>query len=605
MLKTIIVLPDGTEVSSGTGVVNAIRCVTLTECVNRGEELTIGSTCANALEATLITPNGALQIAAGTEIAVYKENPTGTRAQVGVFVLEKPTRPTANTMKFSGYDRISKLDKDLTAWLSGLDGWPYTLTVFADMVCKACGLTYKDSAVPNGDFLVHQFSRPAVTGRQIMQWLGEICARFCRATADGEIEFAWYEDSGKTIGPGGDVYYFQNGLSFEDYQIAAIDSVQIRLADSENGALWPAAGEGANSYMITGNLILNTRITEELESVISNIKAELEGVCYTPCKVSVPANTDIRAGSTVRIVDANGKQITTLVMSKTQKGQRDTLESTGSHRRDSVAATNSQQALSTPEQMLDRMTAQQLLNQLTNNGKIQGIFFRDGNLYVNGKYIEADTLFADQVKLGSGEDLLGYQFDTEVDLNSFIDGEAANMEVFAQKSIMARFGFGALNGTTGVVTISRILTGSGIGVYAHILTHQEHLGRFSMDGMGSAWFSINAPSEYTSGIWKVRHHNDGTCELWATIEATADLLSWGNVCFAQDVIPAQAYPVTFINTPVVVATPQTPSEYVYGLLSGTVPGTGTTSPSFCVWRANAASASIPVRVDLYVKGTLG
>ena len=49
MLKTIIVLPDGTEVSSGTGVVNAIRCVTLTECVNRGEELTIGSTCANAV----------------------------------------------------------------------------------------------------------------------------------------------------------------------------------------------------------------------------------------------------------------------------------------------------------------------------------------------------------------------------------------------------------------------------------------------------------------------------------------------------------------------------------------------------------------------------
>ena len=119
-------------------------------------------------------------------------------------MLEKPTRPSANTMKITGYDRVSKLDKDLTAWLSGLAGWPYTLTTFAGMVCSACGLTFKASAVPNGDFLIYQFNRTSVTGRQLMQWLGEICARFCRATADGEIEFAWYTDSGKTISPNGE-----------------------------------------------------------------------------------------------------------------------------------------------------------------------------------------------------------------------------------------------------------------------------------------------------------------------------------------------------------------------------------------------------------------
>ena len=403
MLRTIITLPDGTEISSGSGSVNAIQNSTFTECVNSGEDLTIGSACASALEVTLITPSGELSLTAGTEIIAYKDDGT-TRTKVGVFILEKPTRPTANTMKITGYDRISKLDKDLTAWLSGLTGWPYTLTTFAGMVCGACGLTFKASDVPNGDFLVYQFTRSSVTGRQIMQWLGETCCRFCRATPEGEIEFAWYTDSGKTITAGGDLYYFQNGLSYEDYQTAAIDAVQIRLADGENGALWPEAAEDANSYIITGNPILNLRITEDLEQVLANIKAELEGIRYTPCKVSVPANMDIRAGNTVQITDKNGKTITAYVMTKTQTGQKDTLESTGNRRRDTATAANtkpqSQAAESAAANAFAGMTADQMFNKLTDNGKIQGIFSKNGVWVVNAGVAVIENLIATIIKAG-------------------------------------------------------------------------------------------------------------------------------------------------------------------------------------------------------------
>lgn len=392
MLKTIITLPDGTEISSGKVSANVIQSVTLTQCVNSGEELTLGSTCANALEATLFTPKGGLTIAAGTEVTVHKEDPTGARTQVGIFMLEKPSRPSANTMKVTGYDRVSKLDKDLTVWLSGLAGWPYTLTAFAGMVCSACGLTFKASAVPNGDFLIYQFNRTSVTGRQLMQWLGEICARFCRATADGEIEFAWYTDSGKTISSNGERYYFQNGLTYEDFSTAAIDAVQIRLADSENGALWPAAADGTNSYIITGNPILNSRVTEELEPVLANIKAALAGVSYTPCKVSTPAVMDIHAGNTVQITDKNGKTITAYVMTKTQTGQKETLECTGSRRRDSSSAVNNQSPSGAAAKALDNMTQEQIFLKLTNNGKLQGLFMKDGELYVNASFLAAGLI---------------------------------------------------------------------------------------------------------------------------------------------------------------------------------------------------------------------
>ena len=380
MLKTIIKLPDGTEISSGANHRNAIQSVTLTECVNSGEDLILGSTCCNALEVTLITPEGGLSLQAGTEVTVYKEDGTA-RKDVGVFILEKPTRPTARTMKITGYDRVSKLDKDLSAWLSGLEEWPYPLTTFAGMVCEACGLEYKPSAVINGDFPVQQFTRSTVTGRQIMRWLGEICARFCQATPDGKIEFAWYADSGKAITAGGEIYCFQKGLSYEDYETAKVDAVQLRLANSNDGALWPEAAGAVNSYIITGNAILNLQITESLRPVLANIQAAVADVSYTPCKVSIPANMDIRAGNTVRITDKNGKNITAYVMTKTQTGQKDTLECTGSRMRNTTAAVNNKTSAEKAVEAVASQTWQELFNKWTNGGKIQGIF-TDGNAWV-------------------------------------------------------------------------------------------------------------------------------------------------------------------------------------------------------------------------------
>ena len=162
MLKTYLEFTkDGRTicVPSRDGKGAAIQSCTLTECVNSGEELTIGSVCSCSLEATLMLLDGDLNIAAGDTVTVYKQLDNNTPTKVGVFVLERPTRVTANTMKITGFDYVSKLDKDLTAWLAGLKEWPYTLTDFAGMVCEACGLDYTETDVPNKDFQVQKFTR--------------------------------------------------------------------------------------------------------------------------------------------------------------------------------------------------------------------------------------------------------------------------------------------------------------------------------------------------------------------------------------------------------------------------------------------------------------
>ena len=348
MLKTLIVLQDGTEIYSGSGTENAIQSCKIKESVNSAKELVLGSVCSNMVEAKVFTPNGELSINGGDEIAVYKVSETGLRILTGKYTVETPTRPSPNTMKIVAYDRATWLDKDLSAWLAGLKGWPYSLYAFAGMVCNACGLILSNDGIPNGDYLIQAFSGAGVTGRKLMQWVGEAAGRFCRATPEGEIEFAWYEPSGVSITPGGDLFYYQNGLTYEDYQVAPIEKVQIKLTQDDVGVVWPNVTGEKNTYVISGNYLLTTSTTAALQPIAQTLYKHLKDVAYVPCKVVIPANVDIHAGHTVNITDRNGKAFTAYVMTKTQSGQRDTLECTGSRRRDSTTVVNNQsfQALS-------------------------------------------------------------------------------------------------------------------------------------------------------------------------------------------------------------------------------------------------------------------
>ena len=127
----IIVLPDGTELSSGPEAVNNIRSVSLTKCVNSETELALGSVCSAMLECKLQTPYAALGIETGTEVTLYKNSTSGSRTKAGLFTIEKPARPSAHTYKITAYDRVSWLDKDLTDWLAALIRSAFLLKWFA------------------------------------------------------------------------------------------------------------------------------------------------------------------------------------------------------------------------------------------------------------------------------------------------------------------------------------------------------------------------------------------------------------------------------------------------------------------------------------------
>lgn len=239
MQKNVLVLPDGTELSSGRGTKNALMNVEHTEVVNSGTELTPGSVCCACLEATLIAPGGDLSISAGTQVTLYTEYDDGTREQCGIYNLEKPTRSSANAYKLLAYDNIVKLDVDLTSWLQ--EQLPASVQELVQAVCTKCGVELENINLSHGDIRTEALPTGTITGRQVLQWAAEIGAKFVKATPEGKILFTWYsQNDAVSIVPGQteketQFPYFQGSLSYEDYKVAAVDKVQIRNTDDDVG----------------------------------------------------------------------------------------------------------------------------------------------------------------------------------------------------------------------------------------------------------------------------------------------------------------------------------------------------------------------------------
>lgn len=373
MYRNIIVLPDGTELCAGNAAGDAIKALAFTEKANNGTELAPGCVGVGELSLELFAAAGTA-VAAGDALAWYRDG--GGRVLMGRFWAEKPTRASANTYKVVAYDAAAKTEKDLSPWLKAVK-FPISLYDFAKAVCAQCGLELANAEIPNGSYQIQAFYSDGLTARQLLAWVGQAAGRFCRATPNGKLEFAWYTpaDWRHSIGAGEDglmlvrlagdtlrvqdgappddgpeiyrlpykqTWYYQDSLSFEDYEAAAIDKVQINQSDSDVGVVYPADAAGTNALVLSGNLLLTTDTDARLRPVARTLYEQFRDIAYTPCRVSVPAGSGLRAGMAVWVTDANGRTFLTYIMQSTLSGGKVTLESTGSARRDASTAVNRQ-----------------------------------------------------------------------------------------------------------------------------------------------------------------------------------------------------------------------------------------------------------------------
>lgn len=393
MLKHKIELADGGILTSGTGTGDAIRSVRVTEQVSDGTDLCPGSACAACAELEIWAPENRLSIAQGDELKLFcRDTETGTESQVGVFLAEKPEKTSANVYKVTAYDRMTLLEKDLSPWLrEQQENFPMVLPSFIRQVCEQCGVHLVGGTldgIPNSGYVIGAFYADNLTGRQLIRWAAQACCRFVRMTPLGQLEFGWYTPStaqDAIIGPGGGLRptalrlsgmvlrtvrdqvwrfgrrqngYLEGSLSYEDYRTAPIDKVQIRQSDEDVGVIYPPEETGTNTLVLQGNLLLTATTADRLEPVARAIYEVMQGVSYTPLKVSVQAGiTSVTAGTILTVEDAYGRQMQAYITQRTLSGQTLTLESTGNPRRDSVSAVNRQKYTNLDGRLLEIRTS--------------------------------------------------------------------------------------------------------------------------------------------------------------------------------------------------------------------------------------------------------
>lgn len=391
MIKHKILLPDGTVLTSGNANTDAIRSVTLTEQVNDETDLYPGAACAACAEIELWAPLNGLTIEQGTEIKLFRMDGTsGTEEAVGIFLAEQPQKKSANVIKVTAYDRMTLLDKDLSPWLREHQGdFSMSLAAFIGAVCGQCGVVLSDGTLdrlPNADYQVRPFYADNLTGRQLIQWAAQAACCFARMTPDGSLAFAWYTENPVTgVFPDatehwvaldlsgqiltcsdGSIWtygqdtatYYSGGLTYEDYETAPLDKVQIRQSDDDVGVIWPPDATGTNALVLQGNLLLTTDSTAALQPVAQTVYERLQRVTYTPLEVSLPCTMDMPApGQIITVADAYERPLQMYIMQRTITGQKVTLKATGTPRRDGTTAVNSQTLRNLQGKMLEIQTS--------------------------------------------------------------------------------------------------------------------------------------------------------------------------------------------------------------------------------------------------------
>ena len=328
MAKYELRFPDGSAIT-------AIGDLRLTWLTNDSHDIAPGSACAAMLEATLYDP---VVLEADTELSCYEDG-----ILLGRFTCGQPRRTGKDTLSLTAYDAMIRFDREITGWLAA-HSFPTTAGQLLQDLCSHCGVPLGDTPLP--EYRVQPFSQPGITGRQLLQYLGQVSGRYFAVDPEGTLEAKWYAPeavplTGCRLG----------SLVHTDYTAAPIERVLIRTSENEAGAVWPDGSlETANTYILQGNPLLSP--DSDRQGVAKRLYEQLKDYRCTPFSCTLLPGSHIRPGDTVSFTDAAGNPHTAPVMQLTLKNGLRSIQATASSSLQSTEAFNRLQLRSLPGRVL-------------------------------------------------------------------------------------------------------------------------------------------------------------------------------------------------------------------------------------------------------------
>lgn len=260
---------------------------------------------------------------------------TYTRVPMGYFICDKPSRVNDTKHKVVAYDRMSKFDKDASAWIDSRT-YPITIRNLQIQLCSFCGVPFDNERFTNDTYSVQQnFTGENITARQVQQWIAEAAGGFAIIDRQGRLGVKQYQTPGMTL-----TSSEYTKAEMAEYSITKIGQVTVRVSEEDVGVAVPATG-GTNPYVIQNNPLLYATSDAQLRPAVTNIYNAVQGIVYTPGSVTAFADPAIDTGSFITVV-SGGKNQTFALMQCVWKGNVATYSGYGERDLSNVAPANIQ-----------------------------------------------------------------------------------------------------------------------------------------------------------------------------------------------------------------------------------------------------------------------
>ena len=294
-----------------------IQNISLDELTNSTDVLTMGCACSHKMTINLINAPSDIDY-----------NNSSFTAEVGLLIPDKPVSYTEwvplgkfyvsdaetnndfKNLTLTAYDGFYKMSGKFvpTATETTLQG---LYDDFKTQLYEDCGIVLKSRECP--DYAVSVPSLD-ITYKQAAGYIAGCMGEFARFDREGELEFAWYTDSGIEISRS---LQYMGGFKRTTKNLLVVTS--LSTGTKENPIV---RGVGANGTNINFE---NPYITAEMAD---DIFTRVNNFTYTPCEVKWRGNPSIMAGDIVTAYDKDNYPHTVLIMNRTLKiggGCNDTI----------------------------------------------------------------------------------------------------------------------------------------------------------------------------------------------------------------------------------------------------------------------------------------
>lgn len=330
--------------------------LTITESLSESEDMEFGS-CESTMFEIIIAD--VTQDIIGREFTLTVEI-GGYEMAMGIYTVQSFVRQAdRRKRKITAYDRMRWFNVDVSNWYNDLI-FPMSLKTFRNSLCNYIGIHQEECDLIFDSLQITKTIEPQqILGHDVLKSICQINGVFGHVDKMGQLTYIHLQRTGlypsEDLFPSEELYPSEFGgdgnpfetisiyksFSYEDYVVDGISGVTIR---DKEGNVGIDVGEGGNPYVVEGNFFVYGKSATELLAIATNLLNYISDRVYCPATLDCNGMPWVEVGDGIRIITRDDV-VETFVMKRITKGcqsMRDSIESTGSEKREESFGINKQ-----------------------------------------------------------------------------------------------------------------------------------------------------------------------------------------------------------------------------------------------------------------------